>query len=252
MAEDFDNWEIAGLAFLLRFFPLGIRLMRLSHKLALPALGAFCLSLSSCTVMKDYEKKQAQVRADRELAALRSQARAEHAVFRAHKGWKADTYRNKALLEQATPDNVSLEIALGEQRGFLLVNGAIAMDFPLASGKKSHPTPAGSYTIRGKVKDYHSNLYGKIVDPAGTVLVADADTRQHPVPEGASFAGAAMPYWMRLSDTGVGLHVGHVPGGSAASHGCVRLRRQTASYLFSLVKVGTPVVIAENAPALAE
>ncbi len=225
--------------------------MRFSHKLALPALAAFCLSFTGCVVMEGYQKKQAQAREDRELSALRGQTRTEHAAFRAKKSWKADTYRNKTLLEQANSDNVSLEIGLAEQRGLLLVNGAIAMDFPLASGKKSHPTPTGTYTIRGKVKNYHSNLYGKIVDPAGTVLVADADTRKDAVPEGASFAGAAMPYWMRLTDTGVGLHVGHVPGGRAASHGCVRLRRQTASYLFGLVKIGTPVVIAKHAPALA-
>jgi len=67
--------------------------------------------------------------------------------------------------------------------------------------------------------------------------------------EGAMFAGAKMPYWMRLTDTGVGMHVGYVPG-HPASHGCIRLNREVAQKLFALVKVGTPVVVAERAPAL--
>ena len=56
-----------------------------------------------------------------------------------------------------------------------------------------------------------------------------------------------MPYWMRLTDTGVGIHVGYVPG-RPASHGCIRLKRDTATQMFDVVKIGTPVVIAERAP----
>ena len=58
-----------------------------------------------------------------------------------------------------------------------------------------------------------------------------------------------MPYWMRLTDTGVGMHVGYVPG-RPASHGCIRLKLDSATEIFGLVKVGTPVVIAEDAPSL--
>lgn len=202
--------------------------------------------------MEDYQRQQARAQEKRYFATLAETAREENAVFRTGKGWKSKTYINKTLLDKATADNVSIEIALGDQRGLLLVNGGIAMDFPLASGKPSHPTPTGSYTIRGKEKEYHSNLYGRITDATGTVLVADADTRKDAVPEGAAFTGASMPYWMRLTDGGVGLHVGYVPGGRAASHGCVRLKRENASKIFEIVKVGTPVLIAEKAPALGE
>jgi lipoprotein-anchoring transpeptidase ErfK/SrfK len=69
------------------------------------------------------------------------------------------------------------------------------------------------------------------------------------IPEGATFDAAKMPYWMRLTDTGVGMHVGHVPG-RPASHGCIRLKREVAVELFSLTKIGTPVVVAESAPSL--
>ena len=160
------------------------------------------------------------------------------------------TYRNQALLSQASSDNVSLEISLSEQRGFLLVRTAIAMDFPVATGRKSYPTPAGDFTIRAKEKDYASNLYGKIYDAQNLLVVPDADARSDIVPEGGHFEGATMPYWMRLTDSGVGLHVGYVPG-RPASHGCIRLKLDSATEIFELVKVGTPVVIAESAPSLA-
>jgi lipoprotein-anchoring transpeptidase ErfK/SrfK len=43
--------------------------------------------------------------------------------------------------------------------------------------------------------------------------------------------------------------VGYVPG-RPASHGCIRLKGDTAKKLFELTKVGTPVVIAQQAPSL--
>lgn len=220
-------------------------------KLALPVLVAFSVFSSGCAVLEDMEKSQASAREKKANAALQQSARIEHSAWRDLGGWKKHTYRNKALLEQATPENVSVEISLKEQRGLLLVRGAIAIDFPVSSGKATHPTPTGSYTIRAKEKEYHSNLYGRVFDATGAVVVADADSRKDAPPEGGRFEGAAMPYWMRLTDGGVGMHVGYVPGGRAASHGCIRLRKENASEIFGLVKIGTPVVVTEDLPALA-
>lgn len=220
-------------------------------KLALPVFVVFCVFSSGCAVLEDMEKGQASAKERKANAALQQSARVEHSAWRDLGGWKKYTYRNKALLAQATPDNVSIEISLKEQRGLLLVRGAIAMDFPVSSGKATHPTPTGSYTVRAKEKDYHSNLYGRIFDATGAVVVADADSRKDAPPEGGKFEGAAMPYWMRLTDGGVGMHVGYVPGERAASHGCIRLKKENATEIFDLVKIGTPVVITEDLPALA-
>lgn len=218
-------------------------------KFPLPVLAVLCAWFSGCSLMEDIQKRQARTREDRAFAAQREAALIEHSQFRALPGWKKNTYRNKELLAKASPENVSIEISLNEQRGLLLVNGAVAMDFPVATGKKSHPTPTGHFTILAKEKDYFSNLYGKILDASGTVVVEDADRRIDPIPEGGSFQGATMPYWMRLTTSGVGLHVGYVPG-RPASHGCVRLKPGAAKQLFSVVKIGTPVVIAHDLPAL--
>ena len=240
---------MAGFSFQATGSSLGIWSVRLLRIFSLPLVTAFCTIGAGCAVVQDIQNRQVKAREERERAELRKLALAEHAVFRSAAGWKKRTYRNKELLSQANSENVSMEISLGEQRGLLLVRTAIAMDFPVATGKKSHPTPAGEFTIRAKEKNYSSNLYGKIYDALDIVVVSDADARTDQVPEGGRFEGAIMPYWMRLTDTGVGLHVGYVPG-RPASHGCIRLKRDSATEIFELVKVGTPVVIAESAPGL--
>jgi lipoprotein-anchoring transpeptidase ErfK/SrfK len=51
-----------------------------------------------------------------------------------------------------------------------------------------------------------------------------------------------MPYFMRLTDGGVGLHAGELPG-YPASHGCVRLPFGMARELYQRVEAGTPVEI---------
>jgi L,D-transpeptidase catalytic domain len=240
---------MAGFSFQRRVLRLGYRFVRLLRIFPLALLAAF-FALGGCAIVEDIKTSQAKAREERERAELRKLALAEHAVFRGAGGWQKKTYRNQALLSQASSDNVSLEISLSEQRGFLLVRTAIAMDFPVATGRKSHPTPAGDFSIRAKEKNYASNLYGKIYDSTNILVVPDADMRSDMVPEGGRFEGATMPYWMRLTDSGVGLHVGYVPG-RPASHGCIRLKRDSATEIFELVKVGTPVVVAENAPSLA-
>lgn len=206
------------------------------------------LLISGCATTEESKARQVKKLEEKAFKASQETWAAEHAAFRAQTGWKKKTYRNDAILKMATKENVKLEIALSEQRGLLLVKDTIAMDFPIASGKSSHPTPKGSYTIRAKSKDYASNLYGKIVDVTGAVVNENAETTKDAIPEGGSFVGAPMPYWMRLTDTGVGLHIGYVPG-RPASHGCIRLPRAVAPVIFENVKIGTPVVIEETAPA---
>jgi len=182
-------------------------------------------------------------RAHREL---RTRTDAMHAEFLSTANLRNDTYRNEEVLARATATNLKVEIGLREQRGLLLVDDLIALDFPVATGRRAFPTPAGSYTIIEKKREYRSNLYGKVLDAEGTVVNADADSRADVVPEGGSFVGSSMPYWMRLTNTGVGLHIGHVPGGRGASHGCIRLRPKSAHTLFELTRLGTPVVIAQE------
>jgi hypothetical protein len=216
--------------------------MKTSVPARLAAFLAAALLFPGCAVVEDTRQ-----RAEKAKVAKFNQT---HADFRAQPGWRKQTYRNEELMAKATAQNTAVEIALREQRGILLVDGAVGMDFPVATGKASHPTPKGSYKILEKKEKHASNLYGRIVSSSGSTVVSAADTRDHGVPQGGRFVGAPMPYWMRMTTTGVGMHVGNVPGHRTASHGCIRLKKDTAMQLFSILDVGSPVKVDSFAPAL--
>jgi lipoprotein-anchoring transpeptidase ErfK/SrfK len=60
-----------------------------------------------------------------------------------------------------------------------------------------------------------------------------------------------MPYWMRLTGDGVGMHAGAIPQpGYPASHGCIRLPVVMAARLYDVVDVGTKVVVTHDAPTV--
>lgn len=84
--------------------------------------------------------------------------------------------------------------------------------YPVAVGKGSTPTPAGTFKI-----------INKQVNPGG--------------PYGAR--------WMGLSAPGIGIHGTNMPGsiGGPVSHGCIRMYNKDVIELSSLVPVGTVVKI---------
>jgi len=84
--------------------------------------------------------------------------------------------------------------------------------------------------------------------PASDGGVATGDAAAKPKSAPKKFVGVSMPYWMRLTDDGIGMHVGYVPCGRPASHGCIRIQHQVAPEVFKRVKIGTPVVIADGGP----
>ena len=167
--------------------------------------------------------------------------------FRAQKGYPRNygIWKNKEVLAQTNGSNARIWIDLSDQRAYLMNGDELAMDYPVATGTAKYPTPTGSYRVLEKLeKDKRSNTYGKIYDAEGKVVNSDADSRTDPIPEGGKFVGAAMPYWMRLTWDGVGMHKGRVPR-RPASHGCIRTYYKVVGTVFSKVKVGTPVKIVE-------
>lgn len=116
----------------------------------------------------------------------------------------------------------------------------------VATGKEGHGTSPGTYRITEKIEDKYSNLYGWFEDEFGNVTDNDARSRDR-VPEGMKYVPAPMPYWMRLTSYGVGMHGGIIPQpGEPASHGCIRLPKEFVGTLFNVVNVGTPVVITDE------
>jgi len=153
-----------------------------------------------------------------------------------------NVWKNEELLAQTNPSNSHIKIDLATQRGFLMNNDQIVIDYPICSGTKSRPTPTGTFYILEKVVDKKSNRYGRMYDAAGECVNGNADALQDAMPEGGRFDGAPMRYWMRLTSDGVGHHIGPVLR-RPASHACVRGPSGTIPTVYSKVKEGTRVVI---------
>ena len=154
-----------------------------------------------------------------------------------------NVYKNPAFLSDLTRSNARVEIDLSLQRAMIFKDDKIAMDYPIASGQKKFPTPPGKYKIVEKKKsEKRSNLYGTIYNAEGKVHKTNAEFGKDEVPEGGEFKGAAMPYWMRLSWDGIGMHQGRVPR-YPASHGCVRMPSKIASGVFAKLPLHTRVNI---------
>jgi lipoprotein-anchoring transpeptidase ErfK/SrfK len=145
--------------------------------------------------------------------------------------------------DDAGPGPVSIRIDRTTQRATFQRGGRWIGWSYVATGKPSHPTPAGTFRITEKIADKHSNRYGWIEDAAGNIVDGDAKYNDH-VPPGCRYRPAPMPNWMRLTSYGIGMHAGTIPDpGHPASHGCIRLPKQFAPILFNAVNTGTRVTI---------
>ena len=153
-----------------------------------------------------------------------------------------NVWKNDALLARTDPENSHLRIDLATQRGLLMNGSEVVLDYPICSGIESRPTPVGTFYILEKVVDKKSNRYGRYYDAAGTLVNGNADAILDALPEGGRFEGAEMHYWMRLTQDGVGHHIGPVRR-YPASHACVRGPSQTIPIVYSKVKEGTRVDI---------
>ena len=120
----------------------------------------------------------------------------------------------QSLIDNAPPpEKMRIEISLSAQRATFYKDGVAAFRTEISSGQPETPTKTGRFVVTDK-KVYHvSNLYD-----------------------------AKMPYFMRLSCGDFGMHEGELPG-YPASHGCIRLPRESARKLFKQVPIGTLVTI---------
>jgi hypothetical protein len=108
-------------------------------------------------------------------------------------------------------------VSLPEQQMYVYRNGVRIGRSTVSTGRKSHATPTGMFTILQKKVRHESNLY----------------------------KGAQMPHMQRLTWTGIAMHAGHLPG-YAASHGCVRLPIAFAEKLYSVTSNGTSVIVTDD------
>lgn len=141
---------------------------------------------------------------------------------------------------------LKIDIYPDRNRLFVFRNGIQIGTSILSAGKEGHDTPAGNYPILQKEINHRSNLYGSFVDSTtGVVVKRDAGSKDA-APAGTVFKGALMPYFLRLTHDGIGLHIGDLPGYNA-SHGCIRLPGPFARLLYDEVAIGTPVTVMRDA-----
>ena len=194
---------------------------------------SFAFTFSSCATLGRTKKVQAPnpVKEDYQRFTAQPDYPKTYAV------WK-----NDELLAATNSENAHIKINLASQRGFLMNGDEIVIDYPICSGTKSRPTPKGTFYIKEKIVNKSSNRYGKMYDVEGKVVHRDADSFKDAIPEGGWFMGAQMHYFMRLTDDGVGHHIGPVLR-HPASHACVRGPSKIVPIVYSKVKTGTKVEI---------
>jgi lipoprotein-anchoring transpeptidase ErfK/SrfK len=123
---------------------------------------------------------------------------------------------DKERLATACDENVKVVVEIGKQRAYLLVDGQIALDTPISSAAPGRWTPRGTFTITERIRT------GKM------------STLYH----------CPLPFWMRLGESAVGMHIGDLPG-YPASHGCIRLPKEIAPILFEHTFKGTQVQVVD-------
>src|SRR5262249_43872379 len=119
---------------------------------------------------------------------------------------------------QETPKGpLQIIVSIADQRVALYDNGSLIARSSVSTGVRRHPTPLGVFSVIGKERFHRSNLY----------------------------SGAPMPYMQRITQSGIALHAGVLPG-YPASHGCIRLTNDFAIRLWQLTKRGARVIIARQ------
>ncbi len=151
-----------------------------------------------------------------------------------------DVYRNESLLNKAKSADTKVVIDLSDQRAQLLVNDRVALDTPCSTGKAGKRTPTGNFTIKQKIVTKRSTIFGRLY--RGSRRVYGGDRRKY---RGryTRFVGSALPYWMRLTNEGIGMHYSRGVRRHACSNGCIRLPMEPVKTIFAKTQVGTAVQI---------
>jgi lipoprotein-anchoring transpeptidase ErfK/SrfK len=151
---------------------------------------------------------------------------------------------NQSLAAQVNAENSTVVISLSQQRAYMKIRGTdlVYIDTPVSTGKRVGSTPVGEYKVLQKNADHRSSIYGDFVDSKGRVVRSGISLKVDSAPAGTRYRGAPMKYFCRLTWTGIGMHVGVLPG-YPASHGCIRLPDNIAPLIYEKVKLGTPVSV---------
>ena len=133
--------------------------------------------------------------------------------------------QTRPTVQSASEAKHSLVLSLPDRKMALLESGSVKKVYVVAVGKKSTPSPIGTFTIVSRLNNPTYSHRGRIVAPGPDNPVG---TR-----------------WMGLSVKGYGIHGTNAPKsiGKAASHGCIRMAKVDLEELFEAVRTGDQVEI---------
>lgn len=140
------------------------------------------------------------------------------------------------------PANVKVKVSLQNRMVYVLEGDKALLVTATAIGTPSNPTPKGNFRVTGKIKDKRSGTYGFWAK--GDTIVPGKSSKSPG--SGYRYIGFPMQYWVEFLP-GYGFHVGSV-WPIPRTHGCLRLHQNAAREFFELVRVGTPVSIANTQP----
>ena len=118
---------------------------------------------------------------------------------------------------------IRILVSIPQQKAWVFASGTLVATAPVSTGRRGHETPTGNFRILQKAVHHRSNIY----------------------------SNAPMPFMQRLTNSGVALHAGHLPG-YPASHGCIRLPWGFAKRLYGLTDGGTRVTVTRMRPRSAK
>jgi lipoprotein-anchoring transpeptidase ErfK/SrfK len=148
--------------------------------------------------------------------------------------WAAEIVTQPTILPHVSIGaEARLEVSLSRRRVTLYRENTEIKSYPVAIGSPEYSTPTGVFHIIQMVRNpaWRNPLTGSIIPPA------------HP-------ANPLGRYWIGFSTEGpiwFGFHGTNAPEsiGKAVSHGCLRMYNQDVEELFSIVQLGTVIIISQ-------
>lgn len=146
------------------------------------------------------------------------------------------------VLGKAATKNLAIKVNLKTQRLQLLVDGVMAIDSPVSTGRRDLETPAGQFQIGKKEASPKPDTYGNLIDANGKIVIAGVFKTLDPVPRGLRFQPIARDHLMAIKDQKFSLHGGKTCA-LPVSDGAIIVPPEVAKLLFSKVSTGCPIEI---------
>ncbi len=140
------------------------------------------------------------------------------------------------------PANVRVKVSLQNRMVYVLEGNKPLLVTATAIGKPESPTPKGNFHVMEKIENKRSMTYGHWANGDSIVPGKNSECPG----SGYRYVGFPMQYWVGFYPA-YGFHVGSV-WPIPRTHGCLRIHQNAAREFFELVRMGTPVNIAETQP----